>query len=169
MKYHVRNGCRMVMRCKESLSTKAERTPKYVSIGADSMTPQIAPRSARTQEGQTIIALLVFMMAAITLTLSATMVAVIQTQSQSTYQAGGQALQYAQTGAENALLRLERDTTYSGETLTLANGTATITISGVATKTIVTVGSVGSVKRTITATANITNSVVSLSSWIETP
>ena len=124
----------------------------------------------RTHEaGQTLVALLVFMMAAMTLTLSATMIMVIRMQSDIAYQNGEQALQSAQLGIENALIRLERDTTYAGETMTLTTGTATITISGTTTKTIVSAGASGNAVRTITASVTITNGILSLASWSETP
>jgi type II secretory pathway component PulK len=119
--------------------------------------------------GQTIIALLIFMLLAMTLCLSATMIVVIQAQGDAAAQNSEQALQYAQAGIENALVRLERNATYTGETLTLGSGTATISVSGSSTVTIVSVGAVQSIKRTLTTTVTNTNSVISLNSWSETP
>lgn len=119
--------------------------------------------------GQTIVALLVFMMLAITLTLTAAMVVIVNTQSDTTDQQGEQALENAQSGVENALLRLERDDTYTGETLSLANGTATITVSGTGPLTIVSIGHIGHVARTMTATAAVSGDVVTVTNWSETP
>lgn len=119
--------------------------------------------------GQTIIILLIFMMLAITLTVAATAVIIINTQGNVAYENGAQALQNAQTGAENALVKLERDSTYTGETMTLPNGAATITVSGTVPYTIVSVGTSGSDTRTITATATITSGALTLTSWSETP
>ena len=124
---------------------------------------------SRHDAGQTLVALLIFMMLAITLTLSTTTVIIIALQGDIATQNGDQALQYAQVGLENSLLRLERDNTYSGETLTLTSGTATITVSGTTTKTIVSVGASNTAVRTVTATATISGGVVTLSNWAETP
>lgn len=119
--------------------------------------------------GQTVIVLLIFMMLAITLAVSATAVIIINTRSNISYENGEQALQNAQTGIENALIGLERDATYSGETMTLSSGTATITVSGTAPYTIVSVGVSGGLARTVTATATITSGVATLNTWSETP
>src|SRR5258708_3932842 len=124
---------------------------------------------SRYNSGQTIIALLIFMMLAIALTLSATAVVIINIQGDTSFRNGETALQDAQTGAENALLQLERNNSYSGETMTLAQGTATITVSGTTTKTIISKGTSGNFVRTITVTPTITNTVLALPSWSETP
>lgn len=123
----------------------------------------------KRQSGQTIIVLLIFMLMAITLTVSATAVIIINLQGNTAYQSGEVALQNAQTGIENALIRLERDPAYTGETMTLGSGTATITVSGTAPYTIISVGKNGQYTRTITATATITNHTLTVISWSETP
>lgn len=126
-------------------------------------------RPLRASSGQTVVALLIFMMLAITLTLTAAIVVIVNTQSDTAYQLGEQALENAQAGIENALVRLERHDTYTGETMSLTDGTATITVSGTSTLTIVSVGHAGSMARTITATATASGSVITLTSWSETP
>ncbi len=125
--------------------------------------------SGSRQSGQTIIVLLIFMLLAITLATSATAIVIINLRGDVSYQNGERALQNAQAGAEEALLRLERDSTYAGGTVTLANGTATITVSGTAPYTIVSKGASGTTIRTITATATITNNILAITSWGETP
>lgn len=119
--------------------------------------------------GQTIIILLVFMMMSITLALSATAVIIINTRTDTAAQQGEQALHNAETGVENALLQLERDNTYTGETMTLDGSAATISISGTSTKTIVAQGTSGSFIRTVTATVSISSNVLTITSWSETP
>ena len=109
------------------------------------------------------------MMLAITLTVTATVVVITNIRSSSVAQSGDIALSNAQAGVENALIRLERDSTYTGETMTLTNGTATITVSGTSPITVVSVGSYGNLVRTITATATVSGSVITLTSWSETP
>lgn len=122
-----------------------------------------------SSSGQTIIALLIFILLAVTFTFTATLVIVANLQTDSAYQNGEIALQDAQAGVENALVRLERDNTYTGETMTLTRGTVTITVSGTSPKTIVSVSSYSNLVRTVTATATVSSGVVSLTSWSETP
>jgi hypothetical protein len=126
-------------------------------------------QALRSESGQTLVALLIFMMLAITITTTSVVITIINTQSRVVGISGDAALDAAQSGAENALLHLERDPTYTGEAMTLGNGTATITVSGTSTKTIVSVGSVGNSQRTITVLANDTGTAISESSWSETP
>lgn len=122
------------------------------------------------QTGQTIIVLLIFVLVAMTLTLAAAAVAIINTQSNNSYVQGNLALTNAQTGAENALVRLERNPSYSGGSMTLARGTATISISGTAaSKAIVSVGTVGNLHRTVTVSVTISGQTLSVDSWKETP
>ncbi|HWT55733.1 MAG TPA: hypothetical protein VN031_01725 [Candidatus Microsaccharimonas sp.] len=127
----------------------------------------------RNQHGQTIIALLIFMLLAILITTTAVTITVINTQGNNIGSFGELAHQAAETGAENALLQLERDPTYTGETMTInSNTTATISVSGTSTRTITSVGTVagiGTYKRTIVVTATYSNYVFSVTNWIETP
>jgi hypothetical protein len=121
------------------------------------------------QNGQTIIMLLVFMMLAITLALSAIAVVIINTRGDVAYQSGEQARFNAEAGIENAMIRLERDPTYRGESLLLDNGAATISVSGSGTLTITSTGSSGEAVRTLTATVSAANPTISLNTWSETP
>lgn len=119
--------------------------------------------------GQTLIALLIFMLVAMTVTIAATAISIINIQSNNGFTSGELALQTAQSGIENALLQLERDPSYNGGTMALGNGTATITISGSSAVVIKSVGTNGNFQRTVTATATDTANVVTLTSWSETP
>ncbi len=121
------------------------------------------------EAGQTLIALLIFMLVAMTVTIAATAVAIINIQSNNGLSNGQTALVTANSGIENALLSLERNPTYTGSTMSLNNGTDTISISGTGTLTIVSVATVGRFQRTVTATATQTGSIITLSSWSETP
>lgn len=119
--------------------------------------------------GQTLIALLMFMLVTIVITTTAAAIAVVNLQAGNSYSSGEIAVQNAETGIENAFLQLLRNPSYTGETMTLTEGAATITISGTTTKTIVSIGSSGNFRRTVTATAANSNNVLTLSSWRETP
>jgi hypothetical protein len=121
------------------------------------------------QCGQVLVMLLAFMATSIILTTSAVAVVVSTVQAGTKQTKGEKALQIAESGADNALLRLTRDTAYTGETLTITGGTATITVSGSPTITITSVGQVGDFRRTIQVTAARSNNVVTVSSWNEVP
>lgn len=121
------------------------------------------------QSGQTLVALLAFMATALIITMGATAVTIANLQSSSEYSQGEEALQVAESGADNALMRYTRDPTYAGETLTMTNGTATITISGSPSFTITSVGQVGEFRRTIQVTGSRTNNIVTVSTWSEVP
>jgi hypothetical protein len=121
------------------------------------------------EAGQTLIALLIFMLVAMTITIAATAIAIINIQSNNALSTGSQALQNANSGIENALLLIERDPSYSGGTMSLNGGTATITVSGSGSLTIVSVGTVGNFQRTVTATATDSANLLTLTSWSETP
>ncbi len=123
----------------------------------------------RSSDGQTLIALLIFMILAITITTTAAAITIINTQSNSSYVNGQAALSNAEAGIENALLQLERNNNYSGETMTLGSGSVVVAVSGSTTKTITAIGTAGTNKRTVTATATISNTAVTETSWSETP
>jgi hypothetical protein len=121
------------------------------------------------QSGQTLVALLSFMAMALIITTGAAAVTIANIQSASEYSRGEQALQAAESGADNALERLVRDPTYTGETLTIGAGTATITVSGSPSYTITSVGRVGDFRRTIQVSATRSSNAVTISSWSEVP
>jgi hypothetical protein len=123
----------------------------------------------KKQAGQTLIALLIFILVAMTITIAAVGIAITNIKSNNSVVSGEIALQNATSGVENSLLLLERNPNYSGGTMTFDSGTATITISGSGTITIVSVGMVGNFQRTVTATVSDTGNVISLTNWSETP
>lgn len=130
-------------------------------------------RIRNSADGQTLIALLIFMMLAVLVTTTAVMLTVINSQATSSLASGQQALLAAESGAENALLRLERDPSYSGETMHINDSaTATITITGTTTRTITSIGSVAgsnTYKRTVVVTASNSGSVFTVTNWQESP
>jgi hypothetical protein len=122
-----------------------------------------------SQSGQALVALLCFMAMAITITTAATIVTLVNSQTTSKYALGQEALSIAEAGVDNAMLRLVRDPSYTGETLTVGTGTATITVSGAPSYTITSVGVMSSFRRTVQATATRLNNTLVISSWRETP
>ena len=124
---------------------------------------------ATKQSGQTLVALLIFTMIVISLSSVAVAITISNVRSNNAFAGGGQALAYAESGAENALQRLLRDPGYTGGTISFAHGTATISVSGTTAKTIVSQGTSGNHRRTVTVTANHTNNMLTPASWSETP
>jgi hypothetical protein len=124
---------------------------------------------ARQQAGQSLVALLAFMAMALTLTSAVTIVTIANATTTSKYSLGQEALAIAEAGADNAFMRLLRDPNYTGETLTMIGGTATITISGTNPKTITSYGEIGTFRRTVVVVATRTNNVLTVTSWTETP
>lgn len=81
-------------------------------------------------KGQALVTLIFFMVFATTVTTAAILVIFVNSLSGSRLQDGTVAYQTAQSGADNALIRLLRDPSYVGETLTIGSGSATISVTG---------------------------------------
>lgn len=119
------------------------------------------------RSGQALVILLFYMIIAITLTTTAVAVVVSNSLSVTRSEQGAHALELADAGAENAIVRLLRSTSYAGEVLTIGQGSATVTVSGTTTKTIRSVGSVSGFSRTVEVVATLTNGILTVSSWQE--
>lgn len=102
-----------------------------------------------------------------TIVSSAVALIVSNTRNASRLELGFEALSIAEGGAENAILRLLREPSYTGETLTIGSGTAVITVTGTTTKTIVSTGTAGNYQRKIQITAGYTNNILTINSWKE--
>jgi len=119
------------------------------------------------KKGQALITLLVFAIIVLTIGAGSAAVLVVNMQSGQKQQIAFEAHAVAESGAENALLRLLRNPNYSGETLVVGNGTATITITGAATKTILSTGVVDDHIRKIQVTAGYVNNILTVLTWKE--
>lgn len=120
-----------------------------------------------SKQGQTLLMLLVFMIIAITITSAATMLIVVNSANTQKLEGGSIAYQIAESGIENALLRLLRNPNYTGEArLTIGSGTADISVSGSNPYTITSIGKSGSFSRTLQVIVNY-NGNMTISSWRE--
>lgn len=119
------------------------------------------------QKGQALITLLFFVLISLTITTGAIIIIIANSISVSKFQEGTLAYYVAESGAENALLRLLRDPNYTGETLTVGVGTAVITVTGTNPKTVVAVGLNGNFKRTVQVEMNYNNGYYTFSNWKE--
>jgi hypothetical protein len=124
-------------------------------------------RHTQLQKGQALVILLFYMIIAITLTTTAIALAISNSVGAMEEEEGNHALEIAESGAENALLRLLRDLSYTGETLPVGNGSAGITVAGSNPKTVTIVGTEGSFSRTVRVTATFTAGVMTINSWQE--
>lgn len=119
----------------------------------------------KKQEGQTLVTLLVFSVMAISV--AATAVAIMINISRATHitESRTATMSAAESGVENAILRLIRDPGYSGETLSLDTSTITISVSGTDTKTITSTADNGLFRHTIQATASYIDNRLTVTSW----
>lgn len=123
--------------------------------------------SCKSQSGQTLIVLLVFMIIAITVTTATIALTVNNSKATSKEEASMTALSVAEGGAENAVLRLLRDPDYSGETLTIGDGTAKISILNGDPIVATVEGQYNDYIRKVQLTASYTNGFFRILSWKE--
>ena len=111
--------------------------------------------------GEAMLTLLFFTVMAMTITAGAIIVLFSNSLSGTRFQQGSVAYQVAQSGAENAILRLLRDPAYAGETLPVGDGTATITVTnnGGGSYTIISEGKVGNFVRKIQVDETYSNNL----------
>lgn len=83
--------------------------------------------------GQALVTMIFFTVIATTVTTAAIMVIAVNSLSGSKFQEGAIAYQIAQSGADEALIRLLRNPTYGGGNLSVGSGSATITVTGTGT------------------------------------
>lgn len=120
------------------------------------------------QNGQALISLLVFMIIAITITSAAVIITITSTVNTSKVSQGTSAFYIAEAGVENALIRLLRDPSYTGETLVVDGGSTEISVSGTNPYTVVSAGSYGDFLRTVEVTVLFdNNNVMTITNWEE--
>lgn len=116
------------------------------------------------EKGQALITLLFFSVIAITVTSAAVVILLTNSLSGAKLQQGTIAYQIAQAGIENATLRLLRDPNYTGESLSVGDGVATITVvRNGQLYTIQSKGIIGNFSRTVQAAATYSNNLLTVS------
>lgn len=122
--------------------------------------------SWRSEQGSSLITLIVIVAVMTALTSALVIVVANSMRTNSKYASSEMALAAAEAGAEQAVMRTIRDPGYTGETMAVDDGTATITVSGTTTKTIVSEGWSGSLRRRVQVIVNVAaNNVTSVVSW----
>ncbi len=126
----------------------------------------------KRKRGQTLITLLIFIVVAVTITTSATIMILNSSLSASKVEVGTTALSIAESGIDDSMIRLLRDPTYTtaGTTLNVGQGTATIVVTGTTTKTITSTGKMNNSVRKIQVTAGNSNGLLVITPpWQEIP
>ena len=124
-------------------------------------------KKIRLQQGQTLVLLLIFMVVAIMITTASVAMIVTNIKATDKISQGTTAMDVAESGAENAVIKLLRDPAYTGETLPVGGGQAVITISGTNPKTILVKGTLNNFTRTIQVIVDTTNNISTVTSWKE--
>jgi hypothetical protein len=121
----------------------------------------------RQKDGQALIVLVCFAVIATTIIASVVLISITTNSASGRTQEGAVAYSVAESGVENALLRLLRDPSYTGETLAVGSGSAVITVTGTNPKTIVSQGTSGNYYRTLQAVASDSAGILTVTSWKE--
>lgn len=120
------------------------------------------------QSGQALVTLLVFTIVAITITSAAVIILFTNSLGTSKLEQGTNAYYSAESGAENALLRLLRNPNYTGETLAVGNASVVISVANVgSTYTITSNATLGNFIRSIKVTTSFINNIFTVTSWKE--
>lgn len=119
-------------------------------------------------KGQALITLLFFMIIAGTITASAVAVVLVNSLSASKLELSDNAYAIAESGIENGIVRLLRDTNYSGETLQLEGGSADVAVASASGNvyTITSLGTSSGFSRKLEVHLMYTN-IMQITSWKE--
>lgn len=117
--------------------------------------------------GQTMVILLMFMVIGILVTTASVGLVLNNSRGTDKLYQGTNALDIAESGAETAMIKLLRETSYAGETLAVGDGQAVITVTGTNPKTILSRGTLNNFTRTIQVIVSTTNTVLTVTSWKE--
>lgn len=122
----------------------------------------------KIKSGQVAIMLVLIVTILSTITTAAVALAISTTRDTTTLTLGERALVVAESGAENAILRILRDPTYSGEnSLPIGPGSATITVVGSSPIVITSTGTIGDMIRTVQVNVSTINGKLTVVSWQE--
>ncbi|MBP9716649.1 MAG: hypothetical protein KBD51_01770 [Candidatus Levybacteria bacterium] len=117
-----------------------------------------------SQKGHALITLLFFMVISLTIVTGVTIVVLNNASATSEAEQGTIAYYAAETGAENALLRLVRNPNYAGETLNIDGGSVVIQVNN---GTIISTATISRAVRKIQVETTNINNQISVTSWKE--
>lgn len=120
--------------------------------------------------GQAVVTVLFVVVIGMLVTTGAIMTLLNAYQSLTNQELGREAFIAAEVGIENGMLRLLRDTSYTGETMALSGGkTAVVTVTQSPNIVMVSTGTATNVSRKIRVDAHIANMAIIVDSWKEIP
>lgn len=118
--------------------------------------------------GQALITLLFFTIIGVTVTSAAVVMILVNSLSGTKQQQGEIAYEVAASGAENGIIRLLRNPSYTGEVLPVGSGSATITVTGSGTSgdpyIILSKGTTGIFVREVQVTATYQGNLLTVTS-----
>jgi hypothetical protein len=118
-------------------------------------------------KGQALVTLLFFVVIAVTVTSAAVILILNTNLGTSKFEQGTEAYYIAESGMENALLRMLRDPNYTGEVLSIGGGTATIQVTGTDPKIATSEGKIGTFDRKVEVVAGYVTGIMTVNSWKE--
>jgi hypothetical protein len=118
----------------------------------------------RSQKGNALITLLFFMAISLAIITGVVVVVLNNAISTSSVDQGTTAYYMAETGAENALLRLIRDPSYTGETMSIDGGSVVIVVNS---GTITSAATFSNTIRKVQVQTSNTNNQLTVTSWKE--
>ena len=121
----------------------------------------------KSERGQTLVMLLLFMVMAIMVVSAAVGLIINNSKSTDKLYQGSNALSIAESGIEIAMIKLIRNSSYTGETQSIGGGQAVITVTGTEPKTIRSKATTGDFTRTVEAIVTTVNYRLTITSWRE--
>ncbi len=120
----------------------------------------------KKQRGQALITLLFFTLIAVTVTAGSVAVLFSNALSATRFQEGSIAYGIAQSGIDNAILRLLRDPNYTGEVIAIDGGSVAVQVvyNGGSSYTITSKGTIGNLLRQIQVSVTYNNSLLTITS-----
>lgn len=118
-------------------------------------------------KGQALITLLFFTIVSITIISTVAIVTLTQAKTTNIKVMSEATYFYAESGVEEALVRLLRNPTYSGGNLSIDQALITIQVTGVNSKIITSVATYLGIKRTIQVDVDYSNNILRVISWKE--
>lgn len=117
------------------------------------------------RSGTAMIILLLIMSVAMSMVGAAVVTILSATQKTSFAEQGVVGLKIAESGAEEALIRILRDPNYPGGVLTIDEGTATIQVTGSAIKTISVTSEYAAITQRVVVTVNTAGDLLKILAW----
>lgn len=118
------------------------------------------------QKGQALVTLLVFATIGIIITSAAVTITLINSQATGKFFQGEEVLHHAESGVENAILRIIRDSSYGGENINQNGSTVTISVipSG-SNRTIISEAEIGNFRRKIQVDGTLSSNKFTITKW----